>query len=362
MLRLIIATLLTTSLSLSSGFFPPDWPDVPLDPQGKGIEIAGVTVGLSAQECGRCHTKQYEGWKESMHARSSTNPLHKAVLKSQGEMFCSGCHLPLLEQLPTLTQHGEEGKPNPLYQASLVKEGVTCVVCHLRDGMIYGPGRGGPAPHPTKPSPLHQQADFCAACHQSPTSTTYEEWKESAYGQKGVVCQTCHMPDGEHTWPGGHHPEMVRQAATVSVQTDQEIYQPGEIVQVTVEIHNVGAGHNFPTGCVGKNGSYLLLTTTLMDNEKKILTQRREVMTAITKTPQCFPVPIIEDDTRIRPGEKRRYTYTWSIPEYPNGAIALQVELVYALFYPTPDLEPFLDREQFRPIVLFSEKKLILQR
>ena len=61
------------------------------------------------------------------------------------------------------------------------------------------------------------------------------------------------MPNEEHTWKGGHSPEMLERAADVEVVTDRKAYLPGETVAASISVTNAGAGHKFPSGGSGGN-------------------------------------------------------------------------------------------------------------
>ena len=65
----------------------------------------------------------------------------------------------------------------------------------------YGPLKDAASPyHDTQYSELHTRADLCANCHNifhpvngMPVERTYDEWKSSVYAQHDIVCQDCHM-------------------------------------------------------------------------------------------------------------------------------------------------------------------------
>lgn len=180
--------------------------------------------------CAACHPKQYEGWKGSMHSNSFKDPVFQALWdlgeKETGEKLmneCGICHSPI----GTLTGANKHDiKAGKFTSSPLGEQGVSCDVCHtisksnvLETTMLEhgngsfhiapeGPGgtKRGPfgdavSPyHKTAKSELHKKADFCGNCHQIfnsksgfPVERTYDEWKYSAYAQKGIVCQDCHM-------------------------------------------------------------------------------------------------------------------------------------------------------------------------
>lgn len=155
---------------------------------------------------------------------------------------------------------------NPAFDNKLKLSGVSCVVCHLRDGKIYGPTAKSPPPYPSPASgegkreggqkahngfiekDFFERAEFCAACHQLDKGyelngkllvNTYKEWEESPYSKNNITCQNCHMPDRQHLWLGIHDKEMVMRGVRIgSVRHEKG---------VRLIITNSGVGHYFPT-------------------------------------------------------------------------------------------------------------------
>jgi hypothetical protein len=77
-----------------------------------------------------------------------------------------------------------------------------------------------------------------------PVADVYMEWLFGPYGRRGVQCQSCHMPNREHTWKGGRDTETVRQGITMAAALRVE----GDALSVEVKLANVGCGHFFPGG------------------------------------------------------------------------------------------------------------------
>jgi RNase P subunit RPR2 len=180
------------------------------DESRQGITLASLPRGihsLSAEECGRCHTREHSQWQESAHARSVTEPVFTAAFHAEQRFLCRSCHSPLIEQHPTLVYrmesrpsvllHGSEPQgdpattaefraqlatqqmraggafpavtePNPHYNATLAREGVNCVTCHVRDGTVLTTKQSArtDVPHSLTYSPMLAKADFCGGCHQ----------------------------------------------------------------------------------------------------------------------------------------------------------------------------------------------------
>ncbi len=153
--------------------------------------------------------------------------------------------------------------PSPAFDAALRDEGVTCAVCHVRNGRIVGPFRTDAAPHPVEHDPeMSKGIQPCLKCHV----VTGKRWDtfytippcgtvaEIEAGGQEIDCVSCHMPsvarpaaEGEpsrpgrrHLFQGGHEPARVREALRV----DRRFEDDGLVVTLT----NVGAAHHLPTG------------------------------------------------------------------------------------------------------------------
>ncbi|MCG3197482.1 MAG: hypothetical protein GHCLOJNM_01968 [bacterium] len=141
-------------------------------------------------------------------------------------------------------------------------------------------------------NPLHTQSLVCAPCHEynmdhdfdgdfddegsPPGQTTYSEWLGSAYAEEGITCQNCHMPPAEnpdslgfggpvreatqihnHAFEGTTLPFL--QAATNLVLAASRVNNE---LRARVEVRNIGAGHNFPTGFTTRNVILAVTATT----------------------------------------------------------------------------------------------------
>lgn len=219
--------------------------------------LQGVTpppaLGLSAQECGLCHGRTYAQWAASRHARAWTNAVFRASYRLSPERWCVYCHAPLPEQASLIAD-----APWPIVPAPLVAEGVNCAACHVRGGRILTPrppSAAASAAHPMQHEPSLASAGFCGGCHQfnwphdapplrytaEPMQDTLAEWQRSAPGRAGTSCQQCHMPSGNHMFPGGHDRALMQK--TVSA----EVARSGRD-EVRITLHASGAGHSVPTG------------------------------------------------------------------------------------------------------------------
>ena len=139
----------------------------------------------------------------------------------------------------------------------LAHSGVSCAVCHVRDGARFGPPPKVSGAVGFQNSPVHggftatrafEDAQFCASCHQFPESmaingkpleNTLNEWSKSSFSKDGVTCQQCHMPDRKHEFRGIHDPDMVRKGLEL------KLFRLGEDVVLTM--YSRWIGHAFPT-------------------------------------------------------------------------------------------------------------------
>ena len=221
-------------------------------------------LGLSAASCARCHGRTHDDWAASQHATAYTDPRFQSSWRAWPEGWCLMCHLPLAEAQAEITPTGtpavlgvQVGSVRP--PGPLASEGVSCAVCHVRDGQILSaepPGWMARLAHPIRAEPALAQPDFCGSCHDfpfqnhtprqpftfgaEPLQDTLDEWAGSQAAAEGQTCQTCHLPAGRHTFAGGHDLDLVRRALRVSVvPTD---------AGADVTLRASGVGHRLPTG------------------------------------------------------------------------------------------------------------------
>jgi hypothetical protein len=92
-----------------------------------------VLGGLTAQECGRCHSAIYQEWRTSQHSRAWTDPYFQADWRFDGEQqVCKNCHIPLDRQQEDLVMgFRDRSKWKPIL-ASNPGFGATARGRHLR--------------------------------------------------------------------------------------------------------------------------------------------------------------------------------------------------------------------------------------
>ncbi len=211
-----------------------------LIPGGSQAE-ATPQIWTSSKQCQACHEEVYAEWEDSWHARSWTDPDVRAPGQSNNfqNKDCIDCHAPR----PVFeTGVGKRVLP----RSSRRSEGVDCIACHLLpDGRVAGTiDNPRVACRPTSKREL-QREDYCGVCHNQ--HKTVDQWRDSSFAEKGEGCLHCHMPFRDqdpnrgrhHGMMGGHDLGLVASAVTLGAQRVHD--------GVEVKIHNVGAGHAYPT-------------------------------------------------------------------------------------------------------------------
>jgi hypothetical protein len=256
--RRLIALVLTVLISLLWGNLPGHmrWPVV------AGVEPTVLAVDTTdfrnrhpgAGQCGSCHTRHFEEWSRSSHARSLTSADFSRVfalyLDSLGKsaqqdpqtsMACFSCHAPLLKN----------GRPELIRQvrafvlARDINEldgfEVGCAACHLNAARTVAGSIRDPASNPFHQSTFsksHKEASFCAGCHtwappQVFCSDVHSDWQKSRAAQRGITCQRCHMAEQHgpaaagaqprmihsHIFPGGRSAAMLREAVVLDLRS-----------------------------------------------------------------------------------------------------------------------------------------------
>ncbi|MCU7940114.1 MAG: cytochrome c family protein [gamma proteobacterium symbiont of Bathyaustriella thionipta] len=230
-------------------------------------------ISLKARDCGVCHSEIYQEWQTSLHSKAFTDPFFTAYLKKdKGDPTCLVCHTPLLNQSPVILSsdsgnyHDLKITDNPGFDPDLQQEGVTCVSCHLKDGIIYGPYKKNTlnSPHPVAYDEKFLKKSQCQQCHEVPSKdfslmnegvcSTGMESNSGLWSAKGFVCQDCHMPSvtrplmkgyparegRKHLWPGAYSSQQLQKIFTFKANRSEDT--------LTITITNSGAGHKAPTG------------------------------------------------------------------------------------------------------------------
>ncbi len=243
-----------------------------------GARIHGDTPlerNLRPEACAQCHVAQFHAWKGSRHARAYSSGMvgQFASLGHAAGNDCLVCHAPLnheayankkdlLASLSLLNQHPigfdvDANMDKPTAKLPLRHAGVTCAVCHIRDGKRFGPPRRGSDVVGQLVGDAHDgfvarrgftSSSFCASCHQfpqeyaiqgKPLENTLNEWKKSRFPKQGVSCQSCHMMNREHLFRGVHDADMVRSGLEFSTIQGKH--------SITLKMLSKHIGHAFPT-------------------------------------------------------------------------------------------------------------------
>ncbi len=309
-------------------------------------EVPEGIQSLRAESCGSCHQEIYKEWKSSIHAQAFEDPFFQAYWKKDHNIWvCLNCHTPLENQQPTLIKEIPRGRveravqePNPHFDPEFQIEAVTCAACHVRDGVVLGPYDDSVAPHPTQYDPAFRTTQVCYRCHNVISGPaqfynvgpcgTYAEYEGRYFMQeRGYICQTCHMPEVDrpvaeggpirrgrrHLWRGGHDPEMVKRAVAVQVQADPPDPKPGDRVRIALTLINAGAGHKIPTGDPDRHFTVEFL---VQDPQGQVVDRQVDTM---GRWILWQPVILEVYDNRLLPLASQDYTFTFRLPETPQG-------------------------------------------
>lgn len=304
----------------------------PAAPQGEPPEEwSELEARIDPAACGTCHPAQYADWKESWHALGMGPGVIGQYLDWDGTndklvTKCNRCHAPLNEQ-QLRVKVGEEWVDNPHYVPERRGEGLTCAGCHVRSHVRHGPpseregleaddsGRVGVGPHGG--FVVHdefQSSSFCESCHdflsKSPEEAlegkrlqeTTAEWRRTPQAAEGQTCQTCHMPDGRHTFKGVHDPDFVRAGVAVEAAVDA----PGSWlapVEAHLTVTNTGAAHRMPTYTTPEIKVFI----EQVDESGEVIDGSRHVGSIARRVTPNLKKELW--DTRLLPGESYTLTY-----------------------------------------------------
>lgn len=233
-------------------------------------EVGGApNTAWDAEYCGNCHAAEYAAWKTSVHANSGQDPMvlycnaNEQGLAGQAiGKLCVGCHDPVGARTGDFTL--------------TAKRGVTCIGCHDVTMPLQAGGNGDVQATPHDWSTDHKawasaslqvlrQPSFCATCHEQfvpggglTAISTVSEYDAGPYAGK-TLCVDCHMPKSagiaDHHFAGGnvYMGQLFGDSTLLQEQTtrvDDTLGVDAQLVSggVLVTLHNVGAGHDFPTG------------------------------------------------------------------------------------------------------------------
>ena len=320
------------------------------DPATAGAHGAvGATIDLSTSEtCRACHQELFAEWEHSIHSQSFTDPL--VLAKEQSNNFrkeeCIPCHSPA-----PVFEHGIGKLERVVERVTAREQGVDCLSCHRANERVVGPAKlaASSATAACLPDGRAELASpaLCAPCHNQ--HNTVDQWEESSFAKSGVTCLDCHMqpvarknadgttrPGRSHKFPGGHDPEMLAKAYTLTTTTKPGT-DGGKVLVVSVA--NSGCGHNFPADA--RHRALDIVVTLIQPDGVEVpprdaRSYARERGTARRR----FRNPYREEaeritnrdawgreNTQILAGE----TLTLEVPYDPASVNAARVELIYKL-------------------------------
>ena len=309
--------------------FVNDYFRYPLPPMGEAPKpYKGAERSLLPESCGSCHPEQYKQWRTTLHAKAMSPGIYGQLVDMwkvdpEEAQSCNECHAPLAEQ-----QKREKlgagsfarWRKNPVHDPKLEMHGVACAACHVRIWRVHGPSKietpeevndtTKSGPHAgVERTPFFSRAEFCMGCHQhtfpgpngKSIQNTYNEWKDSLWGEEGVTCQNCHMPGRAHLWRGIHDKDMTQSAVQIDVTLGAEAR--GEIVTAEIKLTNSGAGHYFPTYITPS----VEVISKLEDKNGRIIPGSRQINVIERKLSSDFSREI--HDTRIPPQDSVTFRY-----------------------------------------------------
>lgn len=219
---------------------------------------------------------------------------------------CATCHVPALALDNPFNSDPNEAQ-------GVAREGIFCDLCHKIDSVNIDKTGGKPGilsiqfqrpidghqifygpyedvfPGDDSYHPLYEDSRYCAPCHNGKfwdvlAYSEFQEWAESSYAGKNIHCQNCHMkPNGimtrfaleeeggvlrdpatipSHEFLGIKDIAFMSDAVELNTKADLE----GDVLQVSVTIKNVNAGHHYPTGNPMRN-MILLIDATVENGE-----------------------------------------------------------------------------------------------
>lgn len=216
-------------------------PDLPADlTTPTPIDVSGLVDA----DCIGCHRDAAATWRDSAHRTAFTDEVFQAEWAPTEQAACVRCHAPLADPEAPHSALGELG--------------VSCVTCHVRDGVVLSVHASPNATHAVLEDPSLGTESACAGCHDfpfasvaptphdldAPLQRTLHEWREvSGRG----TCQRCHARDAEghvtHAMVGARDPVMLARALEVEASATRR--DRGTVVRLVLRSR---AGHAVPTG------------------------------------------------------------------------------------------------------------------
>ncbi len=311
-------------------------------------KIRPEKLSLDARECGKCHQFEYNTWRESVHARAFTNHVFAHAVQRDRDGWCLNCHTPLWSGkeadvdriIGWLTKPAGVRAQMPAY----LERGITCAVCHVRDGQIVGSGKKARDPTGKKHEIIVDKnlrtEKFCAGCHQfnfpaeikpvvvyqhsPPMQNVVAEHLSLRKLYSDKRCGDCHFKNADHSLHQTAATDM-REKFQIEVKRKRGANKN----HITYTIRTPAIGHHFPTGDL-----FRAVKLTIFGENNKIL-YREEFRKEVRVVDQE-----LVSDTTLRPakvGESATVTKTVELTEPPK-----RCELNYHL---QANIEPTLEKD-----------------
>lgn len=250
-----------------------------------------------------------------MHRQAFTNPFYQESHAKEPMSWCLNCHSPLLMK-------GDDEKDHR--NRILKEEGVSCIVCHVREGKILTAKKPSENSfvHDYIESPVMKKSEFCANCHQFnfptngslnirlskefrysnlPMQNTYNEWKLSAWADR-KDCQSCHLfpkTKRSHSFPGGHDLKFLSDAFDVQLQRISER-------EFALSISLIKVGHAFPTGDL-----FRALRIHILADKGQLIKEwvlKKEYTSSLDNSPNASPKSLANDFVFQTQIDKNKYS------------------------------------------------------
>ncbi len=145
--------------------------------------------------CKDCHKVYFDEWKQSLHARSWTDPIYQAAIKRRKRKeSCYSCHVPdsVVARAPK----------KPKARSGDFHSGITCESCHRVGDKIGGPFGAKTTAHESVQHEYYggKSSTLCLSCHNTnvgPVRALGKSFAATKKAKSGRTCQHCHMPDLE---------------------------------------------------------------------------------------------------------------------------------------------------------------------
>ena len=105
------------------------------------VDSGPLTEDIHPERCAVCHMEQYRDWTGAMHSKSAGPGLMAQLAPHAAPEFavsCYYCHAPLASQSEVIMLPGNNYTSNIMFDKRLQSSGVSCPVCHVREGRIVG--------------------------------------------------------------------------------------------------------------------------------------------------------------------------------------------------------------------------------